>query len=54
MHNFVHDMLHNSPAARRIESLWRVRFVKFLIFENDNLANSFRNMRMVNHLKLNL
>jgi len=23
MHNFVHDMLHNSPAARRIESLWR-------------------------------
>lgn len=23
MHNFVHDMLHNSPAAQRIESLWR-------------------------------
>jgi len=22
MHNFVHDMLHNSPAAQRIESLW--------------------------------
>ncbi|KAF8799246.1 hypothetical protein BYT27DRAFT_7228036 [Phlegmacium glaucopus] len=23
MHNFVHDMLHNSQAAQRIESLWR-------------------------------
>jgi len=22
MHNFVHDMLHASPAARRIEALW--------------------------------
>jgi len=22
MHNFIHDMLHNSPAAQRIESLW--------------------------------
>lgn len=25
MHNFVHDMLHASPAARRIEALWEVR-----------------------------
>lgn len=24
MHNFVHDMLHNSPAAQRIEALWHV------------------------------
>jgi len=23
MHNIVHDMLHNSPAAQRIDSLWR-------------------------------
>jgi len=23
MHNFIHDMLHNSPAAQRIESLWK-------------------------------
>jgi len=23
MHNFVHDMLHNSPAAQRIDSLWQ-------------------------------
>ncbi|TFK39492.1 HD domain-containing protein [Crucibulum laeve] len=23
MHNFVHVMLHNSPAAQRIEALWR-------------------------------
>ncbi|TEB33077.1 HD domain-containing protein, partial [Coprinellus micaceus] len=23
MHNFVHVMLHNSPAAQRIESLWK-------------------------------
>ncbi|KAI0825774.1 HD domain-containing protein [Irpex lacteus] len=23
MHNFVHEMLHNSPAAQRIESLWQ-------------------------------
>ncbi|KAF5362511.1 hypothetical protein D9756_002677 [Leucocoprinus leucothites] len=22
MHNFVHDMLHDSPAAQRIEALW--------------------------------
>ena len=25
MHNFVHDMLHASPAALRIEALWKVR-----------------------------
>ena len=25
MHNFVHEMLHNGPAARRIEALWQVR-----------------------------
>jgi hypothetical protein len=32
MHNFVHDMLHNSPAAQRIESLWRVSpFIHFNI-----------------------
>lgn len=24
MHNFVHDMLHYSPAAQRIEALWLV------------------------------
>ncbi|KAL9713846.1 hypothetical protein Ac2012v2_003457 [Leucoagaricus gongylophorus] len=39
MHNFVHDMLHNSPAAQRIEALWHeyeegktpeARFVKDL------------------------
>ncbi|KAJ2924732.1 hypothetical protein H1R20_g12369, partial [Candolleomyces eurysporus] len=23
MNNFVHTMLHNSPAAQRIEALWR-------------------------------
>ncbi|KAH9849835.1 HD domain-containing protein [Lenzites betulinus] len=23
MHNFVHEMLHNSPAAQRIEALWK-------------------------------
>lgn len=23
MHNFVHEMLHNSPAAQRIECLWQ-------------------------------
>lgn len=39
MHNFVHEMLHNSPAAQRIEALWQeyeaqetdeARFVKDL------------------------
>ena len=25
MHNFVHDMLHGSPVALRIEALWKVR-----------------------------
>lgn len=24
MRNFVHDMLHESPAALRIEALWKV------------------------------
>ena len=24
MHNFVHKMLHDSSAARRIEALWQV------------------------------
>lgn len=24
MHNFVHDMLHDSPAAQKINSLWAV------------------------------
>lgn len=24
MHNFVHQMLHNCPAAQRIEALWNV------------------------------
>ncbi|KAK0457892.1 HD domain-containing protein [Desarmillaria tabescens] len=39
MHNFIHEMLHNSPAAQRIEALWKeyedgktpeARFVKDL------------------------
>ncbi|KAJ3509168.1 hypothetical protein NLJ89_g5364 [Agrocybe chaxingu] len=39
MHNFVHDMLHNTPTAQKIDSLWReyedgqspeARFVKDL------------------------
>ncbi|KAF8579910.1 HD domain-containing protein [Ramaria rubella] len=39
MHNFIHDMLHNTPAAQRIEALWKeyeeqkteeARFVKDL------------------------
>ena len=25
MHNFIHDMLHATPAALRIEALWKVR-----------------------------
>jgi putative hydrolase of HD superfamily len=25
MRNFVHEMLHDSPAARRIEALWQVQ-----------------------------
>ena len=55
MHNFVHDMLHNSPAAHRIESLWRVRFAKSPnVNININLVDCYRNMKMANHLKLNL
>ncbi len=26
MHNFVHEMLHDSPAALRIMTLWNVRY----------------------------
>lgn len=29
MHNFVHDMLHSSPAAQRIMSLWQVRILEY-------------------------
>lgn len=25
MRNFVHEMLHRSPAAQRIEALWQVQ-----------------------------
>ncbi|KAF9650137.1 HD domain-containing protein [Thelephora ganbajun] len=48
MHNFIHEMLHGSPAARRIEALWQeyedqltpeARFVKDLDrFEMANQA----------------
>jgi len=30
MHNFVHDMLHNSSAAQRIEALWHVGLLSVL------------------------
>jgi len=30
MHNFVHDMLHSSPAAQRIEALWHVGLLSVL------------------------
>ncbi|KAH0582412.1 hypothetical protein H2248_010355 [Termitomyces sp. 'cryptogamus'] len=26
MHNFVHDMLHGSPAALRVLDLWKVQY----------------------------
>lgn len=60
MHNFVHEMLHDSPAAERIKSLWQVRF--FCIQEsliNDQYINfhggiHIRNMKMDNRLRLNL
>jgi hypothetical protein len=29
MHNFVYDMLHATPAALRIEALWKVRYFGF-------------------------
>ena len=43
--NFTHYMLHNSPAAQRIEALWKeyeegqspeARFVKGMDFLKDN------------------
>jgi hypothetical protein len=30
MHNFVHEMLHDSPAAQRMEALWKVRVIVIL------------------------
>ena len=27
MHNFVHDMLHSSPAAQRMYALWKVPMI---------------------------
>ncbi|KAL6307213.1 HD domain-containing protein [Sparassis latifolia] len=51
MHNFVHDMLHNSAAAQRIEALWKeyedgesdeARFVKDLDrFEMASQASEY-------------
>jgi len=50
MHNFVHDMLHNSSAARRIESLWReyedgqspeAKFVKVMLSIPSLFASLF-------------
>lgn len=46
MHNFVHDMLHSSPAALRIEAFWQVRLsallflcgVKTLVVRNTKQA----------------
>ncbi|KAK7687773.1 hypothetical protein QCA50_008992 [Cerrena zonata] len=59
MHNFVHEMLHNSPAAQRIETLWKeyeegespeARFVKDLDrFEMASQAFEYeRNHGMTN------
>jgi len=31
MRNFVHDMLHNSPAAQRIEELWQASRIPRII-----------------------
>jgi hypothetical protein len=31
MHNFVYDMLHATPAALRIEALWKVWQFVFLV-----------------------
>jgi hypothetical protein len=36
MHNFVHVMLHNSPAAQKIESLWLVRFFRSVVSSITN------------------
>lgn len=30
MHNFIHDMLHDSPAAQRINDLWLVSYMSIL------------------------
>lgn len=35
IHNFVHDMLHYSPAAQRIETLWRVSVSVPLVFDES-------------------
>ena len=39
MNNFVHEMLHSSPAALRIEALWRVsKFFEDLFRSTDYLS----------------
>ena len=39
MNNFVHEMLHSSPAALRIEALWRVsEFIEDLLRSIDCLS----------------
>ncbi|EKM82069.1 hypothetical protein AGABI1DRAFT_35589, partial [Agaricus bisporus var. burnettii JB137-S8] len=46
MHNFVHDMLHDSPAAQRIQALWHeyeqgqtpeAKFVKGQLFSYPDI-----------------
>jgi hypothetical protein len=44
MHNFVHDMLHFSPAAQRIYALWKVCLVAPFRATVD-ITRRFRNMK---------
>lgn len=44
MHNFIHEMLHNTPAAQRIMDLWNVCYYGF-VYAVDILSLTPRNTR---------
>ena len=48
MRNTVHDMLHDSPAARRIEALWQVSIILYSVGEETTILTTayLRNMKL--------
>ena len=42
MHNFVHEMLHHSPAAQRIEALWQVQLSLAPVISKPIFDSSFQ------------
>jgi len=50
MHNFIHEMLHDSPAAQPIDALWRVSS-SYLLSRNVQLESVDINSRSTKRVK---